>query len=301
MAALLEASRPPRVRDEVRLMVSQGDRVEHALFTRLGDFLQPGDLLVVNDSRTLPSALETPQGLLHVSTELAPGRWVVEPRGTEAREFTLGRHRLRLLAPYGDSRRLFLAETSVSDRTGFLLRHGRPIRYSYVHQEFPLRDYQTMFGRVYGSAEMPSAGRPFTPRVLRSLRGVELARITLHTGVASLENDERPYPEWFEIPDRTLRKLDRARRVIAVGTTVVRALHSQGRRGWTDRVIRPDDELRVQGLLTGLHEPRSTHLWMLQALGVPLEKPYRQARELGYRWHEFGDVHLLLASNSRFG
>jgi S-adenosylmethionine:tRNA ribosyltransferase-isomerase len=297
MAALLEATRPPLVRDSVKLMVSQGSRIEHARFTQLADYLEPGDLLVVNDSRTLPSALETPQGRLHVSTELAPARWVVEPRGTSARSFVTGGNIIRLLAPYGSSQRIFLAETDVPDRSEFLLRHGRPIRYSYVTEEFPLSAYQTLFGRVYGSAEMPSAARPFTPRVVRSLlsRGVELARLTLHTGVASLENDERPYPEFFEIPERTLRKLDRARRVIAVGTTVARALHSEGTRGWTDRVVRPGDSLRVDGLLTGLHEPRSTHLWMLQALCGNVDRYYAEASERGYRWHEFGDVHLLLS------
>ncbi len=300
MSALLEASRPPAQRDGVKLLVSHGARTTHAEFTQLHDFLEPGDLLVVNDSGTLPSALVTPQGLLHVSTELAPGRWVVEPRQAKARTFALPGHTLRLLAPYGDSQRLFLAETSVRNRTEFLLRHGRPIRYSYVHEEFPLEDYQTIFARTYGSAEMPSAGRPFTKRVIQNLQrqGVEFARLTLHTGVASLENDERPYPEWFAIPEKTQRKLERARRVIAVGTTVIRALHSEGVRGWTDRIIRPTDRLRVDGLITGLHEPRSTHLWMLQALTPHVASIYREAESNGYRWHEFGDIHLLLGGST---
>lgn len=283
------AVRPPKRRDGVRLLVTEGDRIRHARFTDLPDFLEPGDLLVVNDSKMLPSAL----GDLHVSTELAPGRWVVEPRKHTPRDvYPLpGGPTARLTGPYRGSQRLFTADVDVPDRVSYLLEHGRPIRYDYVPEEFPLEDYQTVFGRVWGSAEMPSAGRPFTRRMLT---GLNVASLTLHTGVSSLENDEEPYPECFSIPAETQRALDGARRVIAVGTTVVRALQDGRSQGWTETVIRPGDRTRVHGLLTGLHEPRSTHLWMLQAVGGSVVRAYAEAEERGYLWHEFGDVHLML-------
>jgi len=281
------ATRPPDRRDGVRLLVTRGEAIHHARFTDLKDFLEPGDLLVVNDSKMLPSAL----GDLHVSTELAPGRWVVEPRKHTPRELyhLPGGHTARLTGPYRGSTRLYTADVDVPDRVSYLLEHGKPIRYDYVTEDVALDEYQTVFGRVWGSAEMPSAGRPFT-----SLAGLNVASLTLHTGVSSLQNDEEPYPEWFSIPAATQRAVDRARRVIAVGTTVVRALQDGRSEGWTDKVIRPGDPTRVHGLLTGLHEPRSTHLWMLEAVGGSYARAYAEAEERGYLWHEFGDVHLML-------
>jgi len=193
----------------------------------------------------------------------------------------------------------------------YLLRHGKPIRYSYAAREWPLEDYQTVFGRYQGSAEMPSAGRPFTPAVVTDLvaRGVTIAPVTLHCGVSSLEADEDPYPEQYDVPPATARLVNLTRRsggrVIAAGTTVVRALETAASAdggvspsaGWTSLVITRDTELRaVNGLLTGLHEPRSTHLWMLAAFHDPdlLAGCYEAAVSHGYLWHEFGDVHLLL-------
>lgn len=280
------ATKPAEPRDSVRLLMTEGDRIAHARFTDLEDFLRPGDLFVVNDSKMLPSAL----GDLHVSTELAPGRWVVEPRKHTPRGVyhLPGGKTARLTGPYRNSQRLFLADVDIPDRVGYLLEHGRPIRYDYLTDEFPLADYQTVFGTTWGSAEMPSAGRPFThlPE--------NVATLTLHTGVSSLENDEEPYPEWFSIPESTQQAIAKARRVIAVGTTVVRALQDGRNEGWTETVIRPGDKTRVHGLLTGLHEPRSTHLWMLQAVGGSVARAYSEAEERGYLWHEFGDVHLML-------
>ncbi|MEW6280842.1 MAG: S-adenosylmethionine:tRNA ribosyltransferase-isomerase [Candidatus Eremiobacterota bacterium] len=296
----LEATRPPAERDAVRLLISTPSGVFHNSFLNLGDHLRPGDLLVVNDSATLPSAL----GNLHVSADLGGGRWVVEPRGGPPQP-TLNlpdEVTARLERPYRGSKRLWEASVD-ADRVAYLLKHGEPIRYAYMPGRWPLREYQTIFARAFGSAEMPSAGRPFSPRVVRDLkaRGVRFARVTLHTGVSSLENHEEPYPEPFHVPDRTLRAIQGARRVIAVGTTVLRALESAaaGRReGWTDLVIRPGRRLCAHGLITGFHEPRSTHLWMLEALagGGHVQSAYREALDHGYLWHEFGDSHLLLAA-----
>jgi S-adenosylmethionine:tRNA ribosyltransferase-isomerase len=158
---------------------------------------------------------------------------------------------------------------------------------------------------------MPSAGRPFTPRLVAELvaSGVLIAPVTLHTGVSSLERGEAPYPERFSVPPATARLVNAVRlwrgRVIAVGTTVVRALETVAARdgtaasetGWTDLVVTPERGLRaVDGLVTGWHEPASTHLELLEAaLGDELlARSYAAARARGYLFHEFGDVQLAL-------
>jgi S-adenosylmethionine:tRNA ribosyltransferase-isomerase len=217
-----------------------------------------------------------------------------------------------LLTPYRDSHRLWIARLDI-DRpiTDYLRRWGRPIRYPYVPRQFPLSAYQTVFARMEGSAEMPSAGRAFTRPMLACLRarGVGIARLVLHTGVASLESHEKPYEEWYEVPQRSAERVrdskQRGGRIIAVGTTVVRALESSvdangevvGSRGWTDLVITPERGVHVvDGLLTGLHEPRASHLSMLEAIAgrQTIEKAYAVALDREYLWHEFGDLHLIL-------
>jgi S-adenosylmethionine:tRNA ribosyltransferase-isomerase len=193
----------------------------------------------------------------------------------------------------------------------YLLRYGQPVRYSYAARPWPLDAYQTVFGRYPGSAEMPSAARPFSPPVVTDLaaRGVTIAPVTLHCGVSSLEADEDPYPEQYDVPPATARLVNMTRRsggrVIAAGTTVVRALETTAgpdadvhpNAGWTSLVVTPETGLRVvDGLLTGLHEPRSSHLRMLAAFhgsGL-LAACYEAAVAQRYLWHEFGDVHLLL-------
>jgi S-adenosylmethionine:tRNA ribosyltransferase-isomerase len=336
----LEAHEPPEARglarDEVRLLVTfrRKDGIVHARFRDLPRFLRAGDLVVVNDSATLPAALPARQAdgteiRLHLSTRLPAGLWVVEPRpapGTGARPGPQGRGgevlalpagaTATLLAAYHESRRLWVASLDLSAPfEDYLRRWGRPITYPYVRGEWPLAMYQTIFAAKPGSAEMPSAGRAFTAGVIESLEraGVRFARLTLHTGVASLEHDEPPYEEYFEVPAETAAAVAAARaaaaplgaRVIAVGTTVVRALESavdpRGRpiaaRGWTDLVVTPERGVRlVDGLLTGFHEPQATHLALLEAIAgrAHVRKAYRAALDAGYLWHEFGDLHLLL-------
>ena len=210
------------------------------------------------------------------------------------------------------SRRLWLADfRSDAPLHDYLQRWGRPIRYSYVDDSYSIDAYQTVFAAMPGSAEMPSAGRPFSERVLSSLVkvGVALAPVTLHTGVSSLEAGEPPYPEWFEVPEATAALVNHTRsrsgRVVAVGTTVVRALETSvdrneavhPMRSWTDLVVTPDHSMRaVDGLITGWHEPKSTHLAMLEAVAgrAVLTESYRAALDHGYLWHEFGDSLLLL-------
>lgn len=330
-----QAHEPPErrglARDEVRLLVARRERrtLQHARFRDLGDFLAPGDLLVVNASRTLPAALpatRTDGGgvTLHLSTPLPGGpeqRWVVELRGDggpfrgasagETLELPEGA-RADLLAPYLSSSRLWAADLRLhGPLLDYLANHGSPIRYGHVARQLPLSDYQTVYGREPGSAEMPSAGRPFTPELLTALMaaGVAVAPLVLHTGVSSLERSERPYPERFRVPEATARLVRATRdgggRVIAVGTTAVRALETvagpdgtvRAGEGWTSLVLGPARGLRaVDGLLTGWHEPDGSHLRMLEALADPdlLARSYAAARNGGYLWHEFGDLNLIL-------
>jgi len=333
-AAAIEFALPPRLearepaelrgggRDDVRLLVSQRDgAIAHAHFRELPRFLRRGDLLVLNASATVPAALvalrENGEEIsLHWSASLPAGLAVVEPRKVQGRAGERmsipGGGSLTLLTPYRGSQRLWIAKLDLPlPLFDYLQRWGRPIAYDYVQRRFPLRAYQTVFAREQGSAEMPSAGRPFTRSMLACLRrgGVRLAKILLHTGVASLEQHEDPYEEWYEVPLRTAELVRATRasggRVVAVGTTVVRALESSidrsgnaiASRGWTELVITPQRGVKVvDGLLTGLHEPRATHLAMLQAIAGrdAIARAYEAALEREYLWHEFGDVHLIL-------
>jgi S-adenosylmethionine:tRNA ribosyltransferase-isomerase len=193
----------------------------------------------------------------------------------------------------------------------YLHRHGKPIRYAYVPAEWPLDAYQTVFGLEPGSAEMPSAARPFTADLVTEIvaRGVLVAPVTLHTGVSSPERGEAPYAERYRVPAETARLVNAVHewggRVIAVGTTAVRALESVARpdgtvtagEGWTNLVVTPERGLSaVDGLLTGWHEREASHLHLVEAAtgAELLERSYLAARVNGYRWHEFGDVHLIL-------
>jgi len=325
-----EAHEPPEARgvprDGVALMVSRGaaGSVTHYAFTDLPELLLPGDLLVVNTSATLPAAVRLAGQAVHFSTPLPDGHWLVElrevrdgttvpyPGGWPGQELGLpGGATLTLGARF--TARLWRARLSTAV-VPYLLRHGEPIRYSYVPQPWPIGAYQTVFGVKPGSAEMPSASRPFTPEVVTRLvaRGITFAPLTLHTGVSSLEGDEDPYPEPYDVPPATARLVNLTRqhggRVIALGTTVVRALETAAREpgagvsrssGWTGHIVTPEPGhrlLAVDGLITGLHEPRSSHLRMLAAFAGTdlLRRCYAAAIDAGYLWHEFGDLHLLL-------
>ena len=354
----LEAGEPPEARglrrDEVRLMVSylDDDRVVHSSFGDLPDFLEPGDTLVVNTSGTMNAALpaERENGTplaVHLSTHLPADLWVVELRSSSGGEPVLdGESGEILILPEGaslvlqtpylsekrqqreGSNRLWISTLNLSvNLNDYLDRNGSPIRYRYVRESWPSVYYQTVYATEVGSAEMPSAGRAFTPELITRLvaNGVRVVPLILHTGVASLEDDEPPYEEFYRVPVETAEAINAARaagrRVVAVGTTVVRALETVTDRngsthpgeGWTDVFITPERGIRsVDAMLTGLHEPRSTHLSMLEALAgrgsvcAPtnagrehLRVAYAEALEEGYLWHEFGDLHLILPRHTR--
>ncbi|MFI9593452.1 S-adenosylmethionine:tRNA ribosyltransferase-isomerase [Nonomuraea sp. NPDC052265] len=326
LPADLSAHEPPEARglarDGVRLMVSRGEaEPAHHRFGDLPGLLDPGDLIVVNNSATLPAAVRLDRLAVHFSTAREDGTWLVELRRRTAKAsepYGGGEPGEWLPLPGGATLRLIERETPRlwrarldRDVPAYLREHGRPIRYSYVPADWPIDAYQTVFATVPGSAEMPSAARPFTPELVTALvsRGVTIAPVTLHTGVASTEKDERPYAEQYEVPAATARLVNLARRnggrVVAAGTTVVRALETavgvdgqvSASSGWTGHVVTPAVGVRaVTGLITGLHEPRSSHLLMLTAIAgeKALARAYQEALRKGYLWHEFGDTHLIL-------
>lgn len=331
----LEAHEPPEARgaarDDVRLLVSRPDAPpEHLAFRALPDILEPGDLLVINTSATLPASLDAQRAdgstvELHLSTPLPAGLWVTELRrpaspGTlpfpdDVTGETLalpGGARIEMLARYPRSGRLWVAVLHLpAPVQDYLAAHGRAIRYAHVDHDWPLSAYQTVYANEPGSAEMPSAGRAFTAELITALvaRGVGVTPIVLHAGVGSLETGELPTPEPFRVPATTAARVNATRanggRVVAVGTTVVRALETVADaggvahpgEGWTEVIITAERGVRVvDGLLTGWHEPAASHLLMLEAVAGRrmLDDAYRAALAGRYLWHEFGDLHLLL-------
>lgn len=331
------ATEPPEARglrrDEVRLLVAGDGPPRHARFTDLPSVLEPGDLLVVNTSATLPAAIDGWRAdgtavVVHLAGPADAGDWIAELRRPDLGRLGDGRTGERIALPRGATATLLAPHPDRDRRVGgrlwrarlrvdgpltcYLEEVGRPITYGHLRGHWPLSSYQTIFARHPGSAEMPSAGRPFSRRLLVDLavRGVAVAPLTLHCGLSSPESDEPPQPERFRIPEATARLVSAVRaaggRIVAVGTTVVRALetgaYSDGSvaaaEGWTDLVLGPGRPARaVDGLITGWHEPSASHLLVQEAVVGPehVQGAYAAALEARYRWHEFGDSCLLLA------
>ncbi|MEU6581120.1 S-adenosylmethionine:tRNA ribosyltransferase-isomerase [Nocardia sp. NPDC046763] len=330
----LSATSPPEARglarDEVRMLVSDAGTVTHARFRELPTFLRAGDLVVVNNSAMLSAAVDARYGdaaaVLHFSTWLDDGRRVVElrdPAGVPWRGRAL-KPGARITLPddhtaivrtrwLPGSDRLWTADIEAgagADVRALLARYGRPISYSYLAGRWSAAYYRTVFGFEPGSAEMPSAGRPFTEALVTELvaGGVGFAPITLHTGVSSPESGEPPSPERFAVPEMTARLVNATHaaggRVVAVGTTVTRALETataadglvRPMAGWTELVLDGDRPARaVDGLITGWHAPGASHLHLLESVagGAVVREAYRVALDSGYLWHEFGDSALL--------
>ena len=331
----LAADRPPEerglARDQVRMLVGSPSGIEHRRFADLPGSLRPGDLVVVNTSATLAAAVDGQRRdgrdvTVHFSTSQDDGTSLVELRPVrnatgpvpdavagEVVRLPVG-VAVTLLSAHSASAptRLWRARIDVEGGLeAYLARHGRPIRYSYVDGRWPLSAYQTVFARHPGSAEMPSAGRPFTAELVTSLvtAGVAVAPITLHTGVSSLEEGEPPLAERFTVPPATARQVNLTKasggRIVAVGTTVTRALETvahvdgwvDGGSGWTDLVLGPERPARtVDGLITGWHAPGASHLQLLEAVAGSdlVDAAYGSAVRERYLWHEFGDSCLLL-------
>lgn len=332
----LVAHDPPeargRSRDDVRLLVTNSKEHQHAHFEDLPQFLRAGDLLVVNESAAIPASLDAESRLgsilLNLCTRFRSDLWIAEPRWSSGKpgplpvepgeELRIGSATVRLAVPYPGIPRLWFA---LGDRSfdPLIAERGGPIHYGYT-EAWPMGMYQTLFSRIPGSAEMPSAARPITPRIRDRLEhaGVRFAPIVLHTGVSSLEIDsdtveaQAMYPEPFRVSRETADAVNHTHanggRVIAVGTTVVRALESawtpgglRARNGFTRLLVHPDRGIHsVDGLLTGFHDPVTSHLAMLTAfLGLDrVLSAYAEAVPQGYLWHEFGDSHLVLRSSA---
>ena len=339
----LSAKEPPErrgiLRDQVRLMVIDRatGRIEHTRFDKIDNYLHVGDLLVFNSSRTLPasmrgcdcSAAHGPCMEVRLAERLPDDSWLAlllceqgDPFGCGLRtgmriEFAEG---LAATVQERDPNipRLWKLRFSISgtELVDLIYRLGKPIRYEYVSAPWDLDYYQTVYATEPGSAEMPSAGRAFTWKLLLDLkhRGIDSAYIVLHTGLSSYMDDEldRIHPaseEEYFVSGTTAEKISHARenrgRIVAVGTTVVRALESATdnngavteAHGYTRLKIDNQHRLRsVDGLLTGLHEPAASHLDLLSAFLSPekIRAAYEEAIARKYLWHEFGDLNLIL-------
>ena len=337
------ATEPPEQRglrrDGVRLLVGTESDIIHTRFARIGDHLHPGDVLVVNTSATVPGQLDGLRAgepvVVHVANRLADGTRVIELRtppyaaapvldGRAGERIALPAGAVvELVTPYpepgsspsGEGNRLWRGRLQTPARvyrvSEYLELHARPISYGYLRESFPIAAYQTIFALCPGSAEMPSAARPFSTELVARLvsRGVTFAPITLHTGVSSQEAHEGPQAEWFQVSRTTADLVNAARqrggRVIAVGTSATRAIESAAAEnsrvepssGWTELVITPDRPVRVvNGLVTGWHNPDASHLLLVESVAGPelTQRAYDAAVAERYLWHEFGDSALLL-------
>ena len=337
----LAAQEPPEhrgmSRDQVRLMVIDRTtyQVHHTQFDQLGACLQAGDLLVCNTSRTLPAALNgcgapgEPCLEVRLAEHLPDDTWLAlllcqhgEPFACGlcgGMQLTFGEGLTATVADRDATiPRLWKLRFSASGPAliDLLYRVGRPIRYEYVAAPWDLDAYQTVYATEPGSAEMPSAGRAFTWQTLFALKrqGIAMAAVVLHTGLSSYMDDELDRQhlaseEEYLIPPAAAVQMHQTRqhggRIIAVGTTVVRALESaaaatgevQPGHGYTRLHITAAHGLKtVDGLLTGLHEPEASHLDLLTAF-LPAEQiraAYEEAVQRRYLWHEFGDLNLIV-------
>jgi S-adenosylmethionine:tRNA ribosyltransferase-isomerase len=334
------ATEPPELRglrrDGVRLMIATPAGIRHTVFYRLADHLRVGDVLVVNTSATVPGQLDGGRNgsavTVHIANRLPDGSRVVELRSAPDASAPIldGRVGERIDLPAGGLLELIAAypepgssPTGIGNRlwrarviapqtlSAYLKEQARPISYGYLNASFPISAYQTIFALHPGSAEMPSAARPFSAELVTRLvaQGVIFAPVTLHTGLSSQDAGEAPQPEWFEVSQTTADLINSSRarggRVIAVGTTATRAIESAAQSGgtvaaasgWTGLVISPERPVRVvDGLITGWHNPDASHLLLVESVaGAQLtQRAYDAAVAERYLWHEFGDSCLLL-------
>ena len=341
---LLECALPTEERglkrDEVKLLISDlsTNNIYHKQFKDIGDFLEEGDVLVVNTSGTTNAALSVvlpdgEKGRVHLSAKLFNDEYLVEFRAIEKGD-TKRYNKLKvgdkiplkeggvveILKGYYENEsttshlQLWIVQFHISiDLEDYLAKYGKHIKYLGVDESsYPSFYYQTSFVTEMGSTEMPSAGRAFTPELISKLvsKGIQFAPILLHTGISSLEANEQPYPEYFRVSESTANLInsakERRKRVIAIGTTAIRAIESSlgennevvAGEGLTNLFITPEKGLKViDAMLTGFHEPKASHLLMMEALASQehLELCYRAAIANQYKWHEFGDLHLIIS------
>ena len=326
----LNAKVPPEKRgirrDEVKLMVTdrQGETLIHSVFNQLSNYISSGDVLVLNNSRTIPAVLRADLSTdgnyqkkieVRLARKIGSTKWdalIVNYPVCIGERLRFSENIEAIIEKsYPDSPLMTISfQCTEESLQYFIYKSGEPIRYEYISEPSGLEAYQTVFGTVPGSVEMPSAGRAFSWELIFALKkkGVQIEFLQLHTGLSYFLDDQwnvspSANPETYHVPLKTMKTILKAksegRKVIAVGTTVVRALETAllfGLEGTTNLYINQGFELRVvDGILTGFHEPEASHLDLLSAFITPdhLLKAYDQALDKQYLWHEFGDMHLI--------
>jgi|SRR5262245_32508356 len=333
----MKAARAPRDdKTNVKLLVVEGDVIEDSSMERLPDHLRSGDLIVVNDAATLPASLRGLDGgnnqvEIRLTAQLDERAWQAAVFGaedwrtpTEERPSPprLGKgdeilidanFRARVRRENQLSDRLLDLEFNLSGEELWrnLYRYGKPVQYSYMSDELKLWSVQNVYSGRPWAVEMPSAGHALNWRLLLKIirKGVRIVPLTHGAGLSSTGDNridlELPLAEKFEIPAATMEAVRQTRagggRVIAVGTSVVRALESadHGLSGFTTLKIAPGYERKiVSGLLTGTHDVSESHYQLLRAF-LPenvLARVSLRLEERNYLTHEFGDLCLVLTS-----
>ena len=318
------AQSPIEPRDAARLLVDRGDHVEHRQVCDLPDLLEAGDLVVVNDTKVLPARIPVRRSTggraeILLLEERDDGSW--EALGKPSKKLKPGDlvHAegltIEMADDLGDGRRVVYLDPGDVDLHTRLADVGLPPLPPYIESQIddPAR-YQTVYADRPLSAAAPPAGLHFTPAVLERLgaRGVDLATVELAVGLDTFRpvmvdrlDDHVMHTEWYRVPDETIAAVESARRVVAIGTTAVRALESWKRTGApsgrSDLFIRrPFDWQVIDVLLTNFHLPQSTLLCLVDGfIGPRWRHLYETAIAEEYRFLSFGDA-MLLGLESRF-
>ena len=326
----LIAAHPCLPRDHARLLVLQpGDRsLTHRRVDELPDLLQPGDLLVVNNTKVLAARVagrKRPSGaeveILFVK-DLGDAIWEVLIKGTfrPGQRIEMGPEAIAVVVERGATRTTVRVERLIP-LPEWVRQHGRMPLPPYMKRAPTDQDrewYQTLFAQHEGAIAAPTAGLHFTPKLLARLqqRGIGLTTVTLHVGVGTFKpvtvdqiEDHRMGAEWIEVGAGTVRAIEQVRatgrRIVAVGTTVVRALETavcaEGQirpyRGETNMFMTPGSPFKVvDALLTNFHLPRTTLLMLVAALAGTefLRQAYAEACRERYRFYSYGDAMLVL-------
>jgi S-adenosylmethionine:tRNA ribosyltransferase-isomerase len=311
------AQYPASPRDSSRLLFVLRDQQKLAdfRFFQLAELLQPDDLLVLNNTKVIPARLRSDRGevllvrttggkncwdaMIHPGKHFSPGTRVHFEGGLDATvlsQSTIG----RILQFHGE------VDT-------YFQKHGSMPLPPYIAREADRSDigsYQTIYARIVGSVAAPTAGLHFTRRIFRALKdhGVGVARITLHVGPGTFQpvkvsdiTRHSIYPEFYSCSHAAWRKIEKARRVIAVGTTTTRALETIAltgeKSGISSLFIYPGFSFQVVGgLLTNFHLPKSSLLMLVSAFaGLDcVTKAYQHAIDSDYRFYSYGDAMLIL-------
>jgi len=331
--AHLNASSPPEKRgirrDFVKLMVlnKSTGKTKHQLFYQLDEHLNEGDMMILNQSRTIPALLRgvcKRNGVIlqenceiRLARKISENQWdvLIVEAGLKKGDEIIFSNRLSGTVVQESPSTPFKTLQFSKKRKEFydeIYTIGEPIRYEYIDTPWGLEDYQTVFAAQPGSVEMPSAGRAFTWEMIQKLKrkGVRISFISLHTGLSYFLDDKWNHSpdkivEEYHVPKRVIDQIIKTRsvgnKVIAVGTTVVRAietaLETGDLSGWTNLYIKKGHKLKgIDGIITGFHEPEASHLQLLSAFidENQLLKAYEEAIQYKYLWHEFGDMNLII-------